>query len=127
MMYLLLKHGAKVDERDGVGRTAVHSAVHSAASNAKFTNVKVLLSLGADIDTRDKENSTPLLSLAARAANVPNEDLTTIAWMLLDRNADVNAKNVDDESAVRLAARHMDFQLVKALSLNGARTDSAGG
>jgi uncharacterized protein len=108
MMYLLLKYGAKVDERDGVGRTPVHSA----ASNAKVTDVKALLSLGADIDARDNENNTPLLFLAARAANVPNEDLATIAWMLLDRNADVNAKNVDGESAVLLAARNMDFELV---------------
>jgi ankyrin repeat protein len=90
VMYLLLKHGAKVHERGGVGRTALHQA----ANNAKVTNVKVLLSLGADIDARDKENNTPLLFLAVRVANVPNEDLETITWMLLDRNADVNAKNV---------------------------------
>jgi ankyrin repeat protein len=55
MMYLLLKHGGKVDERDGVGRTALLSA----ASNAKVTSAKVLLSLGADIEARDDENNTP--------------------------------------------------------------------
>jgi hypothetical protein len=47
--------------------------------------------------TKKTARRTPFRFLAVRAANVPNEGLATIAWMLLDRNADVNAKNVDGE------------------------------
>ncbi len=61
---LLLKHKARIDGRDVLGR----SALHAAALHGHTDCVAGLLAAGADVDARDLAGVTPLME-AARAGN----------------------------------------------------------
>lgn len=57
---LLLKHGAKVEDRDSKGLTSVHYA----ALNGKINVLSFLTSRGAKLDVRDNKGETPLMAAA---------------------------------------------------------------
>ena len=61
---LLLKHKARIDGRDVLGR----SALHAAALHGHAECVAALLAAGADVDARDSAGVTPLME-AARAGH----------------------------------------------------------
>ncbi|HZF98716.1 MAG TPA: ankyrin repeat domain-containing protein [Pseudoxanthomonas sp.] len=63
---LLLKHRAKVDSRDGRGRSALHQAARAGHADI----IGVLLAAGADVHARDDAGRTPLLD-AARGGSLP--------------------------------------------------------
>ena len=79
---LLLKHKAKVDTRDSLGRSALHGAAH--AGHVEI--MAVLLAAGADVHGRDDAGRTPWLdaalggqlaaleALAVAGAHVGDED-----------------------------------------------------
>ena len=71
-------------EKDGFKRTALH---HAALGQNDHTNVtKFLITKGATIDAKDKDEYTPL-HFAARRGN------TNIAELLIENGADTNAQN----------------------------------
>ncbi|MEO6064444.1 MAG: ankyrin repeat domain-containing protein, partial [Lysobacterales bacterium] len=61
---LLLKHKARIDGRDVLGRTALHAA----ALHGHALSVAALLAAGADVDAHDSAGVTPLME-AARAGH----------------------------------------------------------
>ena len=62
---LLLKHKARVDTRDGLGRSALHEAAHAGHVDI----IAALLAAGADVQGRDDAGRTPWLD-AARGGHV---------------------------------------------------------
>ena len=74
---LLLKHKAKVDTRDGHGR----SALHEAALAGHVDIVAALLAAGADVQGRDEAGRTPWLE-AARGCHVSALDALAEAGSL---------------------------------------------
>ena len=89
---LLLRHKAKVDARDGDGR----SALHMAAFQGHAAIVAALLDAGADVHARDASESTALLE-AARGASLAAFDA------LLEAGADANAVDGQGRNALLLA------------------------
>ncbi|MEO6264195.1 MAG: ankyrin repeat domain-containing protein [Luteimonas sp.] len=89
---LLLKHKAKVDARDGNGRSALHEAAR--AGNAEALGA--LLAAGADVQARDGAGRTPLLD-AARGAHLP------VLEALVAAGADVAVIDADGRGALASA------------------------
>ncbi|GAA4855718.1 ankyrin repeat domain-containing protein [Luteimonas vadosa] len=86
---LLLKHKARVDARDGHGR----SALHEAALAGHTEILAALLEAHADVQARDAEERTPLLD-AVRGSHVAAFEL------LLAAGADVAARDRDGRNAI---------------------------
>jgi ankyrin repeat protein len=80
MVELLLKHGANVNQADGVGTTPLMMA--AAAGNADV--VKVLLDHGADVNAKEHSNEQTALMFAA------NLDRAEVISVLLAHGADPN-------------------------------------
>ena len=71
---LLLKHKAKVDTRDSLGRSALHEAAH--AGHVEI--MAVLLAAGADVHGRDDAGRTPWLA-AARGSQIATLEALAVA------------------------------------------------
>ena len=71
---LLLKHKAKVDTRDSLGRSALHQAAHAGHVEIMAT----LLAAGADVHGRDDAGRTPWLE-AARGGHVAALEALAVA------------------------------------------------
>src|SRR5690606_11514125 len=89
---LLLRHKARVDARDGEGRTALHVA----AFQGHASTIAALLDAGGDVHACDAGQSTPLLE-AARGASLPAFEA------LLAAGADPAAVDAQGRNAVLLA------------------------
>jgi ankyrin repeat protein len=89
---LLLRHKARVDARDGRGRSALHEA--ALAGHAGI--IAALLDAGADVHARDGEGRTPLLDSAR------NGDLPALET-LLEAHADPRACDGTGANALHLA------------------------
>jgi ankyrin repeat protein len=81
-----------------------------AARNGDLVQVRTLLTRGANPDTRDEQNDTPLMwTASAHALSSPDDrkglvpDYEGVAKLLLDRGADVNARNGAGRTALMMA------------------------
>ena len=83
---------AAINEIDVNGNTKLHQAIY----NGKQEDVEELISLGADINTKNNKGETAL----HEAVNKGDEALVTL---LLDNKADINTKNKSGKSAFELA------------------------
>jgi hypothetical protein len=81
---LLIEHGANVKGRAENGSTVLHEAVRG---NNFFDVVKMLLDRGADIEARDRDGDTPLMSLASCGGTD-----TAIARLLIERGCRLEAQ-----------------------------------
>jgi hypothetical protein len=107
----LLANVAKVDVRDGDGRTPLHlAAIHGRTDVAEL-----LLHRGADVNARDKGGETPL----HYAAFMGHMDLLRL---LMANRADVNAKDKDSETAMQLAKSEGHTNIVDLLHLSDLET-----
>lgn len=80
----LIRHGADVNSRDGVGNGPLHNAAVMARDEAGLAVIKALLAKGADVNSRGIGGFTPLHS-ACEGGRVE------AARLLLDHGADVHA------------------------------------
>lgn len=110
---LVQKDASALRARDPEGR----SALHLAASSGSLPLVRLLLSLGADIDPVDNRLATPL-----RTAIDNGRD--EVAAFLIDQGADLGRKDVLGDSALHAAVEQDKAGLVKELIDRGAEVDS---
>lgn len=104
---LLIKKGAKVDQRSYTGYTALWVACRAGEPGS----VKALLAAGAEVDARDsKDGITPLCQAAA-------EGHTDIVNLLLQAGADPNARAIGrlNFTPLMAAARSGDIESVRLL------------
>lgn len=106
----LLQKGAQVD-----ARTKDHyTALHIAAQFCKPLVVQTLLGFGAQVQLKGgKAQETPL-HIAAR---IPDGE--KVAEMLLKCGADVNVEQENGETAMHIAARHGNLNMIIALIEDG--------
>jgi ankyrin repeat protein len=131
---LLVERGADVNARirKGVrefGRftTTGSTPFFLAARTGDLPLMRLLFELGADPDTPNAENCTPLLAAAGvgaldnghESAGTEEEALETVRW-LLEHRADVNAVDDNGETAMHGAAYQGRSKLVRFLAERGA-------
>ena len=101
-----------------------------AALTADAELMRTLAKLGADPSLTNVEKSTPLMMAAGLATRSPGEDAGTEAEVLeavqvaLDLGADVNAVDINGETAVHSAAYKNLPKVVKLLTSKGAKVTS---
>jgi ankyrin repeat protein len=100
-----------------------------AALTADAELMRTLAALGADPLVRNVENSTALMMAAGLATRSPGEDAGTEGEVLeavqaaLDLGADINAVDVNGETAIHSAAYKNLPKVVKFLASKGAKID----
>jgi ankyrin repeat protein len=112
----LLDHGARIDDRDPHGNTALFNAIES----GRLENIDLLLQHGADINSQNGDGLTPML-LALRSRHTGIRALRD----LLDHGAEVDRRGPDGVTPLMLAAGtpNIDAAGVKLLLDHGARAD----
>ena len=82
--------------------------LRNAVAQGDLAVVRILLSNGADVDTRSEQGDTPLM-IAAENRNVE------LARLLLEHRASVSARNYDEDTALDEAVRTFDVEMVRLL------------
>lgn len=115
----LLDKGAKIDEKDGHGLTALMYAVQTGHREM----VAMLLNKGAHINEKDHAGQTALMLAAEKVAKNTSPDeneYLNIVWLLLDRGAAVDEKDNAGQTALMRASQAGQTAVVKALLEKGA-------
>ncbi len=100
---LLLKQGADPNRTDAAGATALMWAAHDARK------VTRLLAHGADVNARSKTGRTPLHVAAAYPGTLD------VVKLLVARGADIRAEDQGRATALTLASRSSDVEVVRYL------------
>jgi len=115
MVQRMIKAGAKVNAQDELGVTAL---MKGAMNHFKTDTVRLLLSSGAEIDSKTKEGYTALM-LACKMAR------TEIVKFLIHSGADLQARTKNGESVMTVAKRAGYDEVIAILKNKGAREDTA--
>ncbi|KAK4222908.1 ankyrin repeat-containing domain protein [Podospora fimiseda] len=108
---LLLAHGSNVEAMDKTGKSALFIAVEI----EKVDIVRLLLEKGANTETRDPVSSlTPLLLLAGMR-NLTDQQAKELSTLLLERDANKEAKDGMGQIALLRAAHVGQCELVTSL------------
>ena len=111
---VLLDMGLSIDSEDQYGRTVLFLAVECGAPST----VHFLLSRQASINGRYHDLSTPLM-VAASKHDRSFEAQRTVQ-ILLEAGADVNLRNVRDETALFLAVKSQNYEIAELIMARGA-------
>ncbi|CAB0031348.1 unnamed protein product [Trichogramma brassicae] len=112
--------------------TYKYSALHIAAQYRHEDVVEILLRHGADASKQDAEESTPLHALArlclCRCTNAiafcdRRRPVDKIVKMLVDRGANIEARDRDGNSPLDMAVSRFDTELTRSLLKYGAILD----
>lgn len=117
----MIEAGAHVNLQDAKGYTPLHDA----ASSCNVAMMRLLITQGADVvkpqHSASPARNTPLI-LAIRNADAGKKDFEAAVELLLAHNADVNAKDGEEQTALMAAAARGNDALV--LQLLGAGADA---
>lgn len=113
---LLLDKGANINQTEETGTTPLHFA--AMAGNEKV--VRLLLEKGAEVAAVDRAG----LSIMSKALKCYYHHRTkrnlNVFKLLLENKADINAKDKEGATALHLAVKHMDLEVVEILLASGA-------
>ncbi|MDJ0657978.1 MAG: ankyrin repeat domain-containing protein [Crocosphaera sp.] len=112
LVQLLIERGADINTIDttaSLSGSMLHEAVYNAATKKETSNnhediATILLNLGLDVNSRDKEDSTPLHYAAVRGSYLyGREPYTSMIELLIANGADVNIRNIYGQTPLHLA------------------------
>jgi ankyrin repeat protein len=132
----LLDNNADPNEPDGLGWTPL--MLMCSVNSGNITMVKLLLERGANINARTPSGRTALMQAAAKGYRLKGrgdgpEDRTIwpvgppwdrhpeVVKLLLEKGAEVNAKDSDGWTALKRAQKRGDTQIVELLKAHGAK------
>jgi len=121
---LLVAAGANVEAKDDEGQTALMKA----SSNGKADVVTALIESRANVNAFDNKSMTALLFaldeenyvMGDERETVPARRIEVARRLLLAPSINVNAQNVDGETALMRAVRLQNVEIVKSLLDHGA-------
>jgi ankyrin repeat protein len=93
--------------------------VHHAAEALQPALVELLLEHGAEVGEADPNGETALHRVA-NMRQAPQEAAAAMATLLIDRGADINARNWDDVTPLHQAVRARNLSVVEVLLARGA-------
>jgi len=115
---LLAERGADVDARDEQGWTLLHEAAE--ADNPK--SAAILLSLGADVNARLRDESAQIADATPLHMAAQN-NYKEVAEILLRYGADISARCQTGESPLHIAAMHGSKEVAEVLLAHGANVN----
>ena len=116
---LLIEHGAEIEWRDELGRTAlIHAADFTWRKDEPWLEsataiLKTLVDCGADVNAASGEGVTPLRELASHAVPLDAAAL----GLLLGAGAAVDARDWDGATPLMYAAQRGHHEVVQVLPL----------
>lgn len=113
---MLLEHGANPNVKQEDGTTILHQA----AMYNKLELVQLALDKGADVDAKDKQGMTPLMSNQSVWMSDLNSDSPDITNLLLSRGADPKAKDLNGIPVLLLSFWRNSTKIPEALIEHGA-------
>ena len=126
MKPILMRHHSGGDATLGEGATALHRA----SKTADIAMMRVLLEAGADPRLTTKNQTTPVMFAAGPAGGglggtfpVSDADKIAAMTMFLERGVDINAVDINGQTALHVAAGQQGAAIVTALVERGARLD----
>ena len=121
---ILYDNGANPNVRGHVESTPLHSA----AWYGQLQMIKVLLGYKADVDARTEDGLTPLHFISGLPGNrVFPQLLGSVARVLLEHGADVNACDNRNSTPLHQAVRTKRVEVVRVLLEHGASVDAEDG
>jgi ankyrin repeat protein len=100
---MLIEHGAEIDLGDDTDKTALHYAV----LNGHTSIINILLEEGCDANARDENGCTPILLV--------RRNVEKIIPLLMNFDADIEAKNLEGKTLLNIAAEKRDKDFVTLL------------
>lgn len=121
---LLLTHGAQVNVRDEMGKTALVHAVN----RGDVEVVEALLQAGADASIPDEKGTTALMYALQEPSpynreGTPEQRLEAARLLLKGKVGDVNAQNENGETSLMRAVDRGEIEVVKSLLERGANVN----
>ncbi|KAF7946826.1 uncharacterized protein EAE97_004075 [Botrytis byssoidea] len=114
ILKLLLTKSYGINVEDGEGRTPLFWAIDSRHENM----INLLLDWGANIELKDKYGCTPLMYATFQGPYLSN------VKTLLDRGADIDAKNIECSSPLSIIKKYPAFLHLLKKNLLGLKLDS---
>ncbi len=120
---LLLESGASPRLKNSDSLAPLHFAVSLPASlNAnQLAVVKALIDKGGDVNVVNLSRITPLHSLLLRSGTDEENEVLTVAKLLVGARADLNIQDVDGRTPISLARAKRYTRVVDLLRRGGAR------
>jgi hypothetical protein len=94
-----------------------YTALEYAALNGNREMVQLLLSMGADVNAKDKRGQTPLMMLDGDAT-------ADLVWDLINAGAKVNLRDKDGDTALTQMADKNNVEVLRTLLEAGAKVDT---
>jgi ankyrin repeat protein len=131
---LLLDHGADVTARNNDHSTPLHGAARCGMVEVAHVLLEHVANPGAEdddrktafqavleyVNARNAEGKTPLHFASGTQKEVPDITLSSVARLLLEHGADVNALSNDRSTPLHLAAQPGRIEVVRVLLEHGA-------